>query len=321
MTDPAREPSLTIAVLTYKRVEQLVPLIHILRAQADTIDGTASILVVDNDPDASARRPASGALRGCGRYVHAPTPGIAAARNRALREATESSLLVFIDDDEIPEEGWLQQLFDEYLRSWPVAVVGPVVSSYEKQPEPWIEAGKFFNRRRLVSGTRVEVAATNNLLLDLDWLRRKGIEFDDEFGLSGGSDTLFSRQITAAGGEIVWCDEAVVRDIVPASRSNREWVLQRAYRSGNSWSRSSLALEPSVVGRARVRTVLVARGSVRYVGGTVREVMGRVAGRIGAEAQGMRTRRRGAGMIAGAIGRVYSEYSRPHIVDPKTEKV
>jgi GT2 family glycosyltransferase len=321
MTDPASEPTLTIAVLTYKRVEQLVPLIHILREQAGTIDGRVSILVVDNDPDAAARRPASAALRGAGRYVHEPMPGIAAARNRALREATDSSLLVFIDDDEVPEHGWLQLLFDEYLRSWPVAVVGPVVSTYEKQPEPWIEAGQFFTRRRLASGTRVDVAATNNLLLDLDWLRRQGIEFDDAFGLSGGSDTLFSRQITAAGGEIVWCDEAVVHDIVPASRTTRQWVLQRAYRSGNSWSRSSLALEPSVAGRVKVRTVLVARGTVRYVGGTVREVVGRVAGHVAAEAQGMRTRQRGAGMIAGAVGRVYSEYSRLDNVDPKTEKV
>lgn len=321
MTGTATEPSVTIAVLTYKRVEQLVPLIHILREQAEGIDATASLLVVDNDPDAAARQPASEALRDAGRYVHEPTPGIAAARNRALHEATDSSLLIFIDDDEVPVVGWLQQLLDEYLRSWPVAVVGPVVSSYEKQPEKWIQAGRFFDRRRLVSGTRVDVAATNNLLLDLDWLRRQGIEFDDSFGLSGGSDTLFSRQITAAGGEIVWCDEAVVHDIVPASRITREWVLQRAYRSGNSWSRSSLALEPSVVGRARVRTVLVARGTVRYVGGTVREVVGRVAGRVGAEAQGMRTRKRGAGMIAGAVGHVYSEYSRPKNVNPMTEKV
>jgi succinoglycan biosynthesis protein ExoM len=185
------------------------------------------------------------------------------------------------------------------------------VSSYETELEPWIEAGKFFTRRRLPSGTRVEVAATNNLLLDLDWLRRQGIEFDDAFGISGGSDTLFSRQITAAGGEIVWCDEAVVHDIVPASRTTREWVLQRAYRSGNSWSRSSLALEPSVVGRAKVRSVLVVRGAIRYLGGTVRQVLGHAAGRVGAQAQGLRTRKRGAGMIAGAVGHVYSEYSRP----------
>jgi succinoglycan biosynthesis protein ExoM len=321
MNESGPKQSLAIAVLTYKRTEQLVPLIGTLREQAASVGMPASIVVVDNDPDASARHPASRALGDSGRYVHEPTPGIAAARNRALREARDSTLLVFIDDDEVPINGWLQELVDEYLRSWPVAVVGPVVSTYEKAPENWIEEGGFFTRRRLPSGTRVDVAATNNLLLDLDWLRNRGIEFDNDFGLSGGSDTLFSRQITTAGGEIVWCDEAVVHDVVPATRATRAWVLQRAYRSGNSWSRSSLALEPSVLGRTRVRTVLSLRGAVRLVGGGVQGVLGKATRRVGMEAHGMRTRYRGAGMLAGAFGHVYSEYSRPTPVKPMTEKV
>jgi len=321
MNAPGPELSLTIAVLTYRRVSQLVPLIALLREQAASVNMPVSIVVVDNDPDASARHPASRALGGSGRYVHEPIPGIAAARNRALREADDATLLVFIDDDEVPVDGWLLELVDEYLRSWPVAVVGPVVSTYEKEPERWIEEGGFFTRRRLSSGTRVDVAATNNLLLDLNWLRSRGIEFDDEFGLSGGSDTLFSRQITTAGGEIVWCDEAVVHDVVPASRATREWVLQRAYRSGNSWSRSSLALEPTVMGRLRTRLVLSVRGGIRFIGGGLQGVLGRITGRVSVEAHGVRTRHRGAGMLAGAFGHVYSEYSRPTSVQPITEKV
>jgi glycosyltransferase involved in cell wall biosynthesis len=320
MTTASPDLTLTIAVLTYKRVEQLVPLVAELRVQAQSIAGRAEILVVDNDPDASARRAANRALAGAGRYVHEPEPGIAAARNRALREA-ESSLLVFIDDDEVPIEGWLARLEDEYLRSWPVAVVGPVVSTYETAPEPWIEAGRFFSRRRLASGTRVDVAATNNLLLDLDWLRARGIEFDDKFGLSGGSDTLFSRQIVAAGGEMVWCDEAIVYDVVPSSRSTRQWVLQRAYRSGNSWSRSSLALQPSVLGRTATRCILLAEGTVRLVGGFGKSLVGSVSRNMAAQATGTRTRLRGAGMLAGAFGHVYSEYSRPSTAGPMTEKV
>lgn len=320
MTPAPNGLSITIAVLTYKRLDQLLPLVAELRDQAHSFDGDVTLLVVDNDPESSARHKAVRALGESGRYVHEATPGIAAARNRALREA-DTALLVFIDDDEVPVEGWLRLLVDEYVRSWPVAVVGPVVSTYEQTPEPWIEAGRFFTRRRLASGTRVDVAATNNLLLDLTWLRARGIEFDDEFGLSGGSDTLFSRQIVAAGGEMVWCDEAVVYDVVPRSRSTREWVLQRAYRSGNSWSRSSLALQRSVLGRTRTRALLVARGSVRLVGGAVKGLFGKITKNIVSEAMGTRTRLRGAGMLSGAIGHVYSEYARPASVSPMTEKV
>ena len=52
------------------------------------------------------------------------------------------------------------------------AVVGPVRSDYARDPSPWVQAGRFFDRRRLPTGTPVEVAATNNLLLDLHEVRR-----------------------------------------------------------------------------------------------------------------------------------------------------
>ena len=83
------------------------------------------------------------------RYVHEPEPGIAAARNRALDEAGPADLLVFIDDDERPVDGWLARLVETYRVDRPTAVVGPVVSEYEQQPDAWVSAGRFFDRRRL----------------------------------------------------------------------------------------------------------------------------------------------------------------------------
>jgi hypothetical protein len=109
---------------------------------------------------------------------------------------------------------------------------------------------------------------------------------------------------------MLWCDEAEVTDEVPVSRITRAWVLQRAYRSGNSWSRTSLALEPSRLGRLRIRAGLLSKGAVRLVGGSAQSLLGRVRGSMRHDARGRRTARRGAGMIAGAFGGVYSEYAR-----------
>lgn len=304
--------TLTIAVLTYKRVPQIVGLIPRLVEQGRTIDATVRVLVVDNDPEASARDAVESALGDDGVYVHEAVPGIVAGRNRALSASADQDLLVFIDDDEVPSERWLAQLVELYRTADPsvVAVVGSVVSVFEREPDAWVQAGRFFDRRRPATGTEISVAATNNLLLDLRWLREQGIEFDHRFGLSGGSDTLFSRAIVSRGGRMLWCDEAEVTDEVPVSRITRSWVLQRAYRSGNSWSRTSLVLEPSPLGRARVRAVLVAKGAVRLVGGTAQSALGRLRGSMRHDARGRRTARRGAGMIAGAFGGVYSEYAR-----------
>lgn len=323
---------LVIAVLTYRRPEDIALALPRLAAQARTVplapgqagpgqgvpDGIevpqATVLVIDNDPEASARpnvERLAGTLRpGLVRYVHEPKPGIAAARNRALREAGSSALLVFIDDDEVPSERWLEQLVDLQRSSGAAAVVGPVISEYEHEPEPWIEAGKFFNRRRLATGTRLGVAATNNLLLDLQQVRALRLAFDERFGLSGGSDTLFTRQLIQRGGFMLWCDEAVVVDRVPSSRLTRSWVLRRALRSGNSAARVDLELAAGTAAQLRSRGVSLGSGSVRLVGGTARLAAGLISGSVQQQAQGLRTAARGLGMASGAFGYVYSEYRR-----------
>jgi len=307
-----------IAVLTYRRPEDISLALPRLAAQAETLDGdplpTATVLVIDNDPAASARaavQDIAATLRpGLVRYAHEPRPGIAAARNRALADAGTAALLVFIDDDEVPSERWLSQLVELQRRSGAAAVVGPVISEYEHEPEPWIQAGRFFRRRRLATGTRLTVAATNNLLLDLRQIRALGLSFDERFGLSGGSDTLFTRQLVQQGGSMLWCDEAVVVDRVPASRLTRGWVLRRALRSGNSAARVNLELAAAAGPRLAARASSLASGSLRLLGGAARLGAGLLTGSVAHQAIGLRTAARGLGMASAAFGYVYSEYRR-----------
>ena len=183
-----------IAVLTYRRPAELAALLPELTRQA-LGRPAVRVLVIDNDPAASGASVVSSLKSDAVRYVHEPRPGIAAARNRALDEATSYDLLIFIDDDEWPNPTWLESMLEVHDRTASAAVVGPVISEYAAEPDPWIKAGRFFDRRRLPSGTLIDVAATNNLLLDLRQVRAFGLRFDEAFGLSGGSDTLFTREL------------------------------------------------------------------------------------------------------------------------------
>ena len=244
------------------------------------------------------------------RYENETTPGISAARNRALSCSSDVDLLVFIDDDERPSERWLALLLQTYLEHRCAAVVGPVVSEYEVEPEPWIDAGGFFQRRRLPTGTQVEVAATNNLLLDLHQVRTLGLSFDEQFGISGGGDTMFTRSLVRRGGVMVWNDEAIVIDVVPPGRITREWVTRRAFRSGNSWSATSLRFESSAHRRALVRARLTAQALTRVAGGGGRVIAGWGLRSLSLKARGVKTLARGAGMLAGAWGWAYQEYAR-----------
>lgn len=298
-----------IAVLTYKRPDDIIVALAALDAQVSGADRMVQILVIDNDPLASAQPIVESLGHDHIRYVHEPKTGIAAARNRALAESHDASLLIFVDDDETPSEHWLRSLLATYDLTRAAAVVGPVISEFPFEPDAWMRGGRFFDRRRMPTGTVVTAAATNNLLLDLNQLRAMNLSFDERYGLSGGSDTLFTRQIVIAGGRMVWCDEAGVVDRVPAERMSRDWVLRRAFRSGNSWSRTNLELS-SGLRRAWVRARSTGQGLVRVGGGTTQLCLGVISRNIAHRARGTRTVARGAGLIAGAFGHVYSEYRR-----------
>ena len=312
------KPDLTVAVLTYRRPTDLLAILPTLavqlRSTADLVR-ESRILVVDNSPDGDAEPTVSAFAADNPWSVHVvyeneKRPGIPAARNRALDAAEGSDVLVFIDDDERPTDGWLARLLQTRADQNASAVVGPVISEFAVEPPEWIAAGRFFERRRLPTGTILTVAATNNLLVDLGPIRSAALRFDEKMGMNGGDDTLFTRQL-AGLGRMVWCDEAVVVDVVPEARISRRWVIRRALRSGNSWALTSVRLAPTPLARVSSRLGVSAQGIVRVVGGAGLAAAGVLTRRVGRRARGTRTSARGIGMILGAAGFSYLEYARP----------
>lgn len=294
-----------VAVVTYQRNADLEVLLPLLQAEARTVTPAADVLVVDNDPGAGA----AGVVARLGAdYRHEPVPGIAAARNRALDDVGEHRFIVFIDDDEHPEPGWLRALLETIASTGAAAVAGAVVSQFEHDPDDWVAAGRFFQRRRLATGTPISVAATNNIVFDVEQIA--GLRFDLRLGLIGGSDSLFTRLLARDGKVMVWCDEAVVVDRVPASRLTREWVLRRAYRLGNSAVGVSLLMARSMRERATMRALGAGQGLIRIVGGLLRYLYGWIVRSLAHRARGARTTSRGRGMLAAAVGITYAEYQR-----------
>lgn len=309
MTHQSR--TVVIAVLTYHRNEDLPVLLPLLVEQSAAVPNPTRILVVDNDPAAGAAPVVESlALPGV-RYVVEPAPGIAAARNRVLDECGPDDLLVFIDDDERPLPGWLEALLDCHRRYRCAAVAGAVVPDVDSVEDDWLVAGGFFVRLRHRTGTQQVAASTANLLLDLAEVQRLGaVRFDERFGLTGGSDTMFTRTLVHRGGRIVWCDEAVVVDHVRPERLTRSWVLQRHYRSGNSGSRISVELQDGPWSRLGARLERSCAGLTRIAVGVTRMAAGTVAASARHQARGSRTMSRGLGMLTGAWGGVYDEYGR-----------
>ena len=184
-------PSVVLGLATFRRPADLERILPGLIAQAAELEPRARVVVVDNDPDAGARDQVS--HHAGVTYVHEPKPGIAAARNAALDAAAEADAIVFVDDDEEVTEGWLKALVGCWQTYGCQAVAGPVTTVFDDgEPEPYVRDCGVFDTVVRPTGTVVPGAATNNLLLDLAWLRAHDLRFDDRFGLSGGSDGLLT---------------------------------------------------------------------------------------------------------------------------------
>jgi GT2 family glycosyltransferase len=106
-------PSVTVAICTRERPEDLVTLLGSLQSSIATAarrNAEFEILVVDNAPSDDRTRRTALSFPGT-RYALEPKPGLNFARNRAVLEAN-GEWLAFVDDDVAVDAGWLDGLLD-----------------------------------------------------------------------------------------------------------------------------------------------------------------------------------------------------------------
>lgn len=299
-----------VAIPTFKRPAALETALATVTAQARAVSDdrvTVRVLVVDNDANATGRAVAETFDVS---YSVEPSPGIAAVRNRAIDDSSDADAVIFIDDDEVPEESWLRNLLTAHAETGAHAVAGRVVTRFPDDVEEWVRASGAFIRPVRTDRQVMTEAATNNLLLDLARIRPLGLRFDERFGLTGGSDSMYTRLLVARGGTIRWAQDAVVVEQEDAARFTRAWVLMRTFRFGNTAARVSIALAGSASGRLMARVRMCVRGGARVAGGLVRWLWGTLSRSLTHRARGLRTAYRGAGMIGAAIGYAHDEYGR-----------
>jgi succinoglycan biosynthesis protein ExoM len=230
-------PHISICLCTFKRLSLLAALLELLAAQQTEGKFTYSIIVVDNDREGSARdtvRRQEGKFPGRIQYYIQPVQSIALARNLSVKHAA-GELIAFIDDDEEPISTWLLEMYKTLLEYGADGVMGPVNPRFPIQPPRWVVKSKFFERPRYKTGFRLDwkQTGTGNVLMWRRVLDEIEGPFRSEFA-SGGEDWDFFRRSMAAGRVFVWCDEAVVLEIVPVERMRISFQLRRALLRGQA---------------------------------------------------------------------------------------
>ena len=255
-----------VCVVTYLRPKGLARLLEGVRAlRFDRVDAPSlEIVVVDNDPNGGARevcRSLADTLPWPLRYANETRRGVSQARNRAVDEARAAGAewIAFIDDDEVPDEHWLDELLRVQREYEADVVAGPVPPVFEGGAPAWVERGGFFAPRTFETGTRVEHPGAGNVLLRTSLLDGMDAPFDERFALTGGEDTHLFLRLARAGAVMVWAEEAIAHEWTPATRTRTRWILQRVYRSANTWSACERELDPA----PRAMAGRVAKGVAR----------------------------------------------------------
>ena len=165
-------------------------------------------------------------------YCAEPIQNFALVRNRVLSRA-RGEFAAFIDDDEYPVKEWLSHLLNACEEHTVDGALGPVLPQFDQNPPVWIRKGGFYDRPRHATGFRLRwnECRTGNVLFRRSVLADLEGPFRAEFK-TGGEDQDFFRRAMNRGRVFIWCDEAVVHEVVPPARWKRSFMLRRALLRG-----------------------------------------------------------------------------------------
>lgn len=297
---------IVMAVLTRDRPLMLQCCLDAVAAMTPPPNCAVLALVIDNGSAAETlarNRATVGARLGAfaARLVSEPTPGIPAARNRAIAEALaeDADALVFLDDDQTAPPDWLCVLIDVWRETGADAVKSGVDWRFdppgrhrEHFPSDFADADAPLRQ------THLPILATNGVLIDRSIWGALGLRFDERFAFCGGEDTLFFMKAAARGANLTLTRETRATERCPAAKQQVGWLLRRAWRVGAN--EIAMGIKP------RSRVDAVSRGMLRAVWGAV--LTAAFVWRPRERLRQMMKAAKALGMVSAAMGRHYGEY-------------
>jgi glycosyltransferase involved in cell wall biosynthesis len=229
---------LSIAICTRNRAALLRRTLAALLAQARP-SAQLEVLVVDNNSTDQTADVVSAFADV--RYVCEPQLGIANARNRALHEAS-GTWLIYLDDDALPCENWLQAFQNAIVQYEADCLLGRVLLEWEGVRPSWFPTHYETLLSRYDLGETAHALEAGGYLLTTNTAFKRATlsalgGFKAHLGhkgkrLLGGEDNdIFNRLI--AGGHRVWyVPEALALHWVPKERQTFGWLAKRLFWDG-----------------------------------------------------------------------------------------
>ncbi|WP_254507409.1 glycosyltransferase [Anatilimnocola floriformis] len=229
--------NITIVVCTYNRSSMLRDALRSLYDLRTAGEFSYEILVVDNNsPDDTpavieeCRRESRATLRG----VRETKPGVAAARNRGVREA-HGEWIAFFDDDQIADADWLYELRRGVLEK-DCRIVGGAVhlllpEHCERNLDPFCRMllGESKLADEPIPYNHKLNPGAGNLMVEKSIFDEVGL-FNE--ALRRGEDTDLYRRTRAAGLVAWYLPAAIIHHMTPNERLEDSYVLKLSRNMG-----------------------------------------------------------------------------------------
>jgi len=227
-----------VNICTFKRPIMLKACLDSILTQQLPENWQMEIQIIDNDAGSIIEKEVKNwatQTQVLVRYFTETRRGIPFARNTACEQSLkhQADWIVFIDDDELACEGWLEAYAIAVTKYNADAYTGPVKYIFPADSADWL-ANK--NEDTTVDGTYKPRASTNNVMIARHVISKDGmsLSFDIQMALMGGSDSDFFMRLVAIGGKIAFVKAALVSEEVLSNRTSILWRLRRQYRSSTN---------------------------------------------------------------------------------------
>lgn len=165
------------------------------------------------------------------RWAHEPKPGVAQARNAALKLAT-GKLVAWLDDDEEAPPHWLASLVAVRQQTGAQSVFGPVRARAASDHNHMSFYETLYSRRGAAeSGLSPRAYGIGNSLQPRAMFEEEA-PFDPRANQTGGEDDKLFASWAEAGASFAWAADAWVIEHLGAERTRLAHGLKRAFAYG-----------------------------------------------------------------------------------------
>ena len=220
----------------------------IASVQAQELQNGFEIIVVDNSFDGVIRSMVDTVKKNNSSnkkqitYVHEPKMGLINARHAGARKAS-GEVLVYIDDDVITPEGWLNAMLEPFMDQDVACVGGKILPKWEAEVPDWfsnfnkgylslLDLGD--NRKEVKNATLwgCNLAVRRSLLFSLGGFHPDGVGERKLIWFRGNGECGLEKKILDIGFKLIYEPEAWLYHRIPESRLKPEYFFWRFLTQG-----------------------------------------------------------------------------------------